>query len=410
MLQQRLPIPHRNIAIYYLLTFTQSAAFVNGNWIFFWLRFASFKDLGIFDAVSFAFGLLMEVPTGALADMLGKKYTMVAASLCLGIGFIVMGFATAVWMLVVGFWLAQIGWAFYSGAAQALAFDTLKERGQEALFERVESGATAISNISFVSCVLIGGVLYHIDAGAPHYVWGFVFLIGALASLWLVEPNVPKVPFSLRGYARQLGLGFRQLAAPSVRHYIPMFFAGIGVFYLYSFGLIQPIIALNFGFEADAQSVITAILGVTAAFVSLSVPALRRRLSGVGGLALFIGMMALGFIGSALPLGTVGFVAILLVRLGGSLTQTWTSILINHAIPSETRATTLSTLALLTKIPYVVTAVLAGAMAENGTFGLFSLGVAAFALAGVVITLIWQRSAARANAQVSLGSSLSSLS
>jgi len=49
---------------------------------------------------------------------------------------------------------------------------------------------------------------------------------------------------------------------------------------------------------------------------------------------------------------------------------------LNERIPSETRATTLSTVALLSRIPYVLTALIAGVMVEAGTFAWFNLAVA----------------------------------
>lgn len=376
----------RNIAIFYITSMAQACAFITGNWIFFWLRVMTFGELGIVDAASFAFGLLMEVPTGAISDMVGRKHTLTLALVCSAFGFGIMAAADVIWVLVAGFWIAQIGWAFYSGAAEALAFDSLKERGQEARFDRVMANATSISLVTLVVCSLIGAWFYQIDQRLPHYAWAVAFALAALATLWLREPTTgAQRQFSLRTYTTQLATGFRQLWQPTLRRFVPLIFATTGAYYLFSFGLVSPTLAVGFGFDADAQAVIFALAALASAVIQTMVPWLRRRLPEYTGLILIAGALALGFAGGAFPLGTWGVGVLLLIRLAGSLSNTWISIIVNNRIDSAARATTLSAVALLTKIPYVATAVLAGAMAEAGTFPTFSAGVAVF----VGLICIW---------------------
>lgn len=384
---------NRNIRIFYFMSTVQSAAFVNGNWLFFWLRLMSFGEVGLVDALSFAFGLLMEVPTGAISDLVGKRRTVILANVCLGVGFMVMAAADVTWVLVVGFWIAQIGWAFFSGAAEALAYDSLKEQGQEARFDRVMANATSIDLTVMVTATLVGGWLYTLNERLPHYAWGIAFCIGAIACLWLREPRVEdQLHFSLRNYAHQMAAGFRQLGQPALRRFLPLILGTRGAFYLFTFGLIAPTMALGFGFDAQAQAVVFAVLGLASALAQWAIPALRRMLPEHGGMVLFAVALGLGYAGGALPLGVWGLGALILIRMGGSLSNTWSSILINDRIPSNTRATTLSAVALLTRIPYVLTAVIAGAMSEAGTFAIFSGAVALVVGLLIAFSLVRSRS------------------
>lgn len=390
-----IPVPNRNIGIGYIMACAQSASFVSGNWIFFWLRLMTFGQLGLIDAVSFAFGLLMEIPTGAIADMAGKRCTLILASAFTGAGFIVMAAADVAWVLILGFWLSQIGWALNSGAAEAMTFDSLKEYGQETQYPRVASSLNMLSILSFIAALLIGGVMYNLDVRLPHYAWGVSFLISMSAAFWLREPQVGVVsPFSLRGYRHQLTQGFRQLIMPELLPYLGLIFAATGGMFLFTFGLIQPAIATGFGFFADEQAVIFAVLASIAALLLPTVPYLRKRINDFTGLAAMTLLLALGFGGAALPLGAWGFFALLCIRLGGEMSRTWISIVVNEHAASEYRATTLSTVALLARIPYVLTAVLAGVMVESGTFAWFNLTVALVIVIIVVASFIYQRSLA----------------
>ncbi|MCU0513592.1 MAG: MFS transporter [Anaerolineae bacterium] len=377
----------RNILIFHYLTFTRSAVFLNGNWIFFWLRVMTYGQLGLIDAVSFLFGLIMEVPTGAISDLIGKRFTLMLSMLLTGSGFIIMGAGDTLAVLVLGFWVTQVGWAFYSGADEAMAYDSLKERGQALRFDRVISLTNIIGILTLVICTLIGGILYRIDMRLPHYAWGVLLLTGFVAACCLREPALAREPFSFKNYRRQITRGLHQLAQPELRLFLPLILTLLGIAYLFNFGLIQPAVAESFGFFADEQAVVYAVVAAVTAITTAGIPWLRRRFSELTILSTLGLITTLGFLGAALPLGAWGFFALLLIRTGGAMSTPWISIIVNHRIASEDRATTLSTVALLTKLPYVLTAMIAGSMAQSGTLWLFNLVVAGIMLLAVVLTL-----------------------
>jgi MFS family permease len=372
-----LPIPNRNIGIYYVMTCAISVSFISSNWIFFWLRLMTYGQLGLVDAIGFAFGLLMEIPTGAIADTMSRKRTLILAYAFAGGGYLIMAASDAAWVLILGFWLSQIGWAFYSGAGEAIAFDSLKERGQEIQYPQVASAVNMLGIMSYIGALLVGGVLYNIDIRLPHYAYALALVIGMVAAFWLREPQVKAVGhLTFRTYRNQLTQGFRQLVMPELRPYVAIILAALGGMFLFSYGLIQPAIATRFGFFADEQAVVYAIVATIAALLMPLVPYLRKRFNDFTGLAALTLLLAAGFAGAALPLGGWGFFALLCLRVGGEMSRTWASIVLNERIPSESRATTLSTVALLTRIPYVLTALIAGVMVEAGTFSWFNLAVA----------------------------------
>lgn len=379
-----------NITIYHALNMASSCAFINGNWIFFWLRVMTLGQLGVVDATAFAFGLVMEVPTGALSDMIGKRWTLIMSMFLNGIGFFIMGAADSIWGIVVGFWFTQTAWALYSGAADAFAYDSLKAMGDEGRYDKVSSRTGSLSIFTVGLSSLIGGWMYHVDPRLPHYAWGFALFIGFFIALWAKEPPVDTVKFTLKNYVNQLSQGFKQLIRPELRYFTPLIFATLGVHYLFIFGFIQPAMATNFGFFADEQAVLFSVMGFTAGFTILLVPAMRQRLSDMRGLVLLaMLLMGLYFMASLNPTVLFGALILIAIRSVGGISNSWASIVVNREIPSEYRSTTLSTVALLSKIPYIVTAMIAGSLAENGQFNLFYWGVVAFLIimiTGVTIT------------------------
>jgi hypothetical protein len=202
-------------------------------------------------------------------------------------------------------------------------------------------------------------------------------------SLRLQEPQVadaPAVGFSLRGYLGQLMTGARQLVTPSLLPYLPLIFALPGVFFLYSWGIVMPAVGIQFGLNADALGVFVAVVYTVVAVAVRALPFIRRRwgdLAGLTGLSL---LMNVALIAMALPLGGAGVVVMFMMHLGGGVSRSWMSIVVNERTPSDIRATTLSTMALLFKLPYVLVAALVGGMIEDGLLGVFTVTVGVVAL------------------------------
>jgi len=76
------------------------------------------------------FGLvvaLMEVPSGYVADLFGRKKAITLGAFLSGIGFVLLYFATSLWHLYVYEFFIALSLSFMSGADYALLFDSLKE-------------------------------------------------------------------------------------------------------------------------------------------------------------------------------------------------------------------------------------------------------------------------------------------
>jgi MFS family permease len=90
-----------NITIAYVLTFAKNTWFWLGIWIFYYLRFTNYAGIGLIETVLIVTTTLTEIPTGAVADLLGKKKTLVIAFLLEAVGAYMMAFALII-MLFCG--------------------------------------------------------------------------------------------------------------------------------------------------------------------------------------------------------------------------------------------------------------------------------------------------------------------
>jgi hypothetical protein len=174
------------------------------------------------------------------------------------------------------------------------------------------------------------------------------------------------------------------LAQPALRTYRPLIFATVGIYFLFSFGLLQPSLAASFGFMANAQAAIFAGLWLIAALGVGFLPKLRQQFYDLPGLAVLGAVIGFGFLLAALPLKTFGILPLLLIIVGGELAIPWLSVAVNQYVDSQHRATTLSTIALLTKVPYVITGIATGLAVEHNLLPLvsFVIGAGVLSLVG----------------------------
>lgn len=111
--------------------------------------------------------VILQIPTGALADLIGRKKTVVLGSL-LNLACVVL-FATANSPLTI--WVANIIWmlglSLCSGADSAFLYDTLKEAGIENRYKEIEGKALANRLLLIAFSSLMAGHLGEINLRLP---------------------------------------------------------------------------------------------------------------------------------------------------------------------------------------------------------------------------------------------------
>ena len=130
---------------YYAFTFFNSLAFFSAVLIPFFTDWGGINQAQIQILQSwFMFWIfVLEVPTGAIADYLGRKYSMALGGVVVTVAVLVYGSFPDFKVFLLAEFLYAAAVALISGADEALLYDLLKERGQESeskkVFGRVNS-------------------------------------------------------------------------------------------------------------------------------------------------------------------------------------------------------------------------------------------------------------------------------
>jgi len=102
---------------------------------------------------------LAEVPTGVLADKIGRKWSVVIALLLQTIGEFLYFFAKDYFAFVLIAILAGLGYAFLSGANEALVYDSLQEENREGEMKKSMGLIGSAYQLAFFVAPLIGGLI-----------------------------------------------------------------------------------------------------------------------------------------------------------------------------------------------------------------------------------------------------------
>ena len=104
----------------------------------------SLAQIGFAETVFHIVSLLFEIPSGVLADVFGRKKTLIISCLMRISADLVMIFSSNFAMVCLSIGLHALSYNFASGSGDALAYDSLKSAGQEKEFEKYASNQLVI--------------------------------------------------------------------------------------------------------------------------------------------------------------------------------------------------------------------------------------------------------------------------
>ncbi len=160
----------KNIYLDYLHNFTRNFNLSHGVLlIYLAIKGFTFLEIGIVESIFHVTSLTMEIPTGILADLLGRRLSRLL-SVILYIAYLaLLFFATDLFMVSIAFALCGLSYTLESGAGDALIYDSLIETKEESKYPRINSIKEIIYQSSSLLALLIGGYLASIN-----YDWVFI--------------------------------------------------------------------------------------------------------------------------------------------------------------------------------------------------------------------------------------------
>lgn len=341
--------------LYLILGNTLAASFIWGiNTIF--LLDAGLSNFEAFLANAFftAGQVIFEVPTGIIADTLGRRVSYMLGSFTLAVSTLLYLY---MWQIHGPFWgwavssiLLGLGFTFFSGALEAWLVDALHATNFKGNLDGVFAKGQIVGGAAMLTGSLLGGVIAQFTSlGIPYILRALILFINFATAFFLMKdlgfkPKKVKHPVKeiKHIFSQSIKHGFKN---PPVRWLMiaSLFTTGVS---FYTFYALQPFLLELYG-DSKAYTIagLVAAIAATAQIAGGFAAPQIRKLFKKRTTILFAGILLTALILFAVSFVSGFWLALILIFLWGLIFASLFPIrqaFINGLIPSSQRATVLS--------------------------------------------------------------------
>jgi MFS family permease len=346
----------------------------------------SIRDVFTLQAIFGATLIVFDVPAGYVADLFGRKKTLVVGSLIAALGFQILWFGQTFGHFVIYEFVLGVGLSLQSGCDVAILYNSLDQielAGRKAKFLGQRLTAQTIGE-GIAS--ILGGLLAGISLQWPAYVNAVTAWIPLFIALSLSEPpglNLPRGQHmaNVKAIGKAL-FGHSKLLTWAIVNFIFYGFATYcAVWILQPFWAAKGLSLESFGYLWAANSFMVALVGRYAHKIEEGFGTLNT-------VVLIAFLPIAGYFGMAYVPGWYGLAFAFAFPVCRGLNQIIFQDAINKRVPAEMRATTNSIGSLGMRTLFIIFGPLIGFVLDRGgpTGALTTLGVV-YSVGFVVIAL-----------------------
>ena len=358
-------------------------------WVVYLLDFRhlTLAQVGVMEAFYWGVKLLMEVPSGAVADRFGRRATFWLGLIIEGAGVTMFAFASNFPILLASYVLWSSGFSFRSGNDQAYIYDALATEGRETEFSKRAGMYQALTTAAFTIAGIGGAWLASVSTLQLPMMLGVVpYLAGAVCLALMQEPP-RKLTHHRTSYVETLRTAVRALRDVRLVRYALLTQIAIETGMIACILLMQPFLQQH-GVGLAWFGLLQTPAMLAGALASIASARLAHWL-GIRRLAI---VAIVGVVGGLTVLGTVdhagafaGFVAL---QLAIGFATPAISGYVNDRTDSSIRATMMSFVPLGTSLTFALVGPFAGIVGDASlrlAFGGMALGI--LVAAGISLTL-----------------------
>lgn len=354
----------RNIRVLYAFSFCWLALVIIPVMVpFFATKGLSLSDVFILQSI-FAFSVLVfEVPSGYLADVIGRRNALILGSFFHGLGFTLLCFADSFAGLVLFEVTVGLGMSLLSGSDLSLLYDS-----QLALRLSPSEKTRGIANLRFMKSSSEGMASL---LAAVLILWSFdVVVIANAVIAWvpfLMSFQLVEAPYK-KMERESLYQNFRRILMhlfyrePLLRlTTLAVTFYGLATFYVV--WLIQPYWE-EYGIPLALFGVLWAAKNFAVALASKFCAPLEEKFGAVPVLTVMAILPIVGYFGMAFDGGVMGLILAFSFYISRGFHQVILTDAFNSRVPSEFRATANSLTGFLFRLTFILTGPLVGYLYE----------------------------------------------
>lgn len=370
----------KNINRNYLFEFFTSLNFTQIIWMtYFAYKGLTLVEIGLAESIFHMSSLVMEIPTGAIADLYGRKVSRLLGVIAKIVYLTTLIFVNSFALAAFAMFLAALSYNLESGADTAFVYDTLVDNNAVDSFTQIQGNREVVLQVSSLIGIFIGGYIaersYTLAILAAIVVFVISFLIGST----LVEPK-QRTKEDRPSFKQHLVLSYKEIIKQP-KLIVLMIFGSLLLTSLITAHYYISIYWLNKGISLTLISFWFMIQSSGSILGGLSVSKLIKsnHTVWVKGIGIIIALCLWVIIHPNL-----GFFALFLLGFLDSLLYVTLMHIINESIQSHQRATLLSVNSMFFSVAMIVIFPLFGYIADltnlSSTFSILAVFTGVIAL------------------------------
>lgn len=335
------------------------------------------QDVFILKSVYSVAAVALEIPSGYLADVWGRRKCLIIGCILYFFGYLCYSATSTFTAFLFAEVLLGIGQTLVSGADSALLYDTTVQYKKENLYLRYEGRITMIANFAEAIAGICGGLLAAYSLRFPFYAQAVIAFSGIPAAFALKELNVKsKIQNPVNEIVRIIKYS---LVTNRKLCYNIMYSGIIGAATLTMAWFVQPLL-INLKTPVSWYGIIWTVLNLTVGLAALYSDRVNKyfgpRKMGVFILVFIVG----GYIALAFNLTYAGLAVLLVFYIFRGFATPILKGYINQMTFSEMRATVLSIRNFIIRLIFAAIAPFIGWLND-----MYSLQVALLVSAGIIV-------------------------
>ncbi|MBD3281053.1 MFS transporter [Candidatus Dojkabacteria bacterium] len=361
----------RNINLYYAAEFFSFLNFFIPIWVAYERQFISFTAIATIAGLRFVITTVLEVPTGALGDLLGRKWSVAIGFFAETIGLIIVGLATNGTYIFIGALFRGAADAFRSGSDTALVYDSLKEIGETEKFPEVKSKGTLAVQIALISSSILAGYLYNLNHSLPYFLYAFFLGVSGVIYFFMKEPKIDSEKFNIANYLKQTKVGIQRTFRNAYTAQLSIFYSMVGGISLAWQMFFNQIYASEIGYNEVEKSWLFAGIRLLNILILLRLLKSVKIANKRNVFLLFPILMLVSTLPAVFESMILGTMLLIVATFVNTARNVILDKLTNDEFDSKHRATSISVLNLYVSTVYLIFVLASGPIIDHMSMGSF---------------------------------------